>query len=393
MHGPCSHAHAGVLYANARSSIFRHAAGPATPRGGHDSDGGSEVDSDGGSEVGSERGSERDSELDSERGSARGSCTSTPSKPGPENGLYADLRELAARAPVFAAQAQFTVPGPVGEAYKPGRKAVDPVGGQDGEHWQLIYRSQCADLQIAQRIGAMASLPLLDNVGNVHPSVWAPKLFPNSVGRLTDTSLLAKSMWTQMEQQITDNKAMISQMDDMQTVPDWQYNYIKVHEDRLQQHTRRVYDISPAIMASMHECMFRVQPHFQNLGMSMSELAQSLRTQKGSALRAPPTAAYQYLEDADLSMRFLFRHHITRDFMCTIAGRVMNKQEVCNRPGSWASTKTRHDLTRDIDEALIRMWDDENLGATWMGELRQAVEAKHIPPSELWTILDHTKHQ
>jgi hypothetical protein len=66
---------------------------------------------------------------------------------------------------------------------------------------------------------------------------------------------------------------------------------------------------------------------------------------------------------------------------------------VCNRPGSWASTKTRHDLTRDIDEALIRMWDDENLGATWMGELRQAVEAKHMPPSELWTILDHTKHQ
>ena len=340
-------------------------------------------------------GSPRGSESGSERGTPRG----TPTK-RPNGDVYAELLDLAAHSPTTdggarhtasVSQAQFPAPGPVGAPYKPTRKAEDPV--DDGHHAQLIFQAQCADLQIAQRIGAMASLPPLDNVGNVHMSIWAPKLFPGSVGRLTDTSLLAKSMWTQMEQQITDNKAMISQIDDMKTVPDWQYKYIKVHEERLQEHTRRVYDISSSIMSSMHECMFRVQPHFQNLGMGMPQLAEYLRTVKTTAENTPATNEYMYLEDADLSMRFLFRYHITRDFMCTIAGRIMNKHEVCNRPGSWASTKTRHDLTRDIDEALIRMWDDDDLGATWMGKLKEAVSSKHIDSKLLWTILDHTRHQ
>jgi len=301
---------------------------------------------------------------------------------------YAEIQQNAMGDAAAGIPAQPSVP--MRETYKPTRQPVEYV---DDAHWHLIYKAQCADLQIAQRIGAMASLPPLDSVGNVHSGIWAPKLFPTSVGRLTDSTQLAKSMWSQMEQQITDNKAVISKMDDMQAVPDWQYNYIKIHEERLQKHTRRVYDISPSIEASMHECMFRVQPHFLNLGLDKKDLTRHLLDQKKRAMENTTFHQYKYLPDADVSMRFLFRHHITRDFMCTIAGRILNKQEVCNRPGAWASTKTRHDLTRDIDEAIIRLWDDDDMGATWMRELQDTISSNVWNEDNLWTIIDHTIHQ
>jgi len=154
----------------------------------------------------------------------------------------------------------------------------------------------------------------------------------------------------------------------------------------------RVYDISPAILASMRETMFRVRPHLSNMGLTVEDITSMLKTQQEQIQRKIPVwqrDQHAFVNDSELVMRFLFRSHHTRNIMVTIAGRIMNKHEVCNRAGSWASTKTRHDLTRDIDEAIIRLWDDGRMGAGWIDELRTKLRNE----VQRWEMLDHTAHQ
>lgn len=64
---------------------------------------------------------------------------------------------------------------------------------------------------------------------------------------------------------------------------------------------------------------------------------------------------------------------------------------VCNQPGSWASTKTRHDLTRalEINEALICLWDNDKMSSVWVANLKQYLDVDSVK----WEILDHTAHQ
>lgn len=288
----------------------------------------------------------------------------------------------------FAAPAQLGL-GAMGRPYKPERVKIEPIHDAHHEH---LYQAQCADLTIAQDIGAMAGMPPLDATGNVHQGLWAPKLFPMHVGQLTDSKQVAKSMWNQIDHMLEHNKAMINEVDDMNTVPDWNFNTIKAHEEKLKQHTHRVYDISPAILASMRETMFRVRPHLSNMGLTVEDINDMLLHQQRqmlSKLSAAQKADLRFVNASELVLRFLFRSLHTRNIMVTIAGRIMNKHEVCNRAGSWASTKTRHDLTRDIDEAIIRLWDDGRMGAGWIDELRDELRDK----IQHWQMLDHTAHQ
>lgn len=276
-----------------------------------------------------------------------------------------------------------------GQRYIPTRNPIDVI---DGNHSAKVYQAQCADLLIAQEIGAMAGMPPLDAAGNVHQSMWAPKLFPMHVGQLTDGKQVAKSMWQQIDAQLAENKSLINAVDDMAAVPKWSFQTIKTHEDQYKQHMHRVYDISPSIFVCMRDALFRVTPHMRNLGIPDDFVVGRLKRQQErlhTVLSTQHQAQFVFLKDSELLLRFMFRCSITQPFMNTIAGRLMNKHEVCNRPGSWASTKTRHDLTREIDEALIRLWDDDKMGSVWVASLKQYLDSDQIA----WEMLDHTAHQ
>lgn len=326
----------------------------------------------------SDRDIDRDIDHDSgsvhKRARAGGSPQSTASGPGAQQQMFSGWGSMV-----------------TGKAmpYTPG---IEKKLVADKVHHDYVYQAQCADLQVAQEIGAMAGMPPLDGAGNVHPSLWSPKLFPMNVGQLTDSKSVAKSMWQQIDQQITDNKAVINQVDDMSMLPRWSFDTIKTHEEQFKQHMHRVHDISPAIFVCMRETLFRVTPYMRNIGLDHDELLQKLQKQKlkmQNSIRTDKAQHYHFVSESELVLRFLFRCSITRPFMTTIAGRIMNKHEVCNRPGAWASTKTRHDLTREVDDALIRLWDDESMGATWVSRLQDTLTNHTLH----WELLDHTVHQ
>ena len=51
-------------------------------------------------------------------------------------------------------------------------------------------------------------------------------------------------------------------------------------------------------------------------------------------------------------VRFLFRNEYTRHYMSRIAGKILQKREVCNKAGAYSAKQQRHDITQEKDDAV-----------------------------------------
>ena len=62
-----------------------------------------------------------------------------------------------------------------------------------------------------------------------------------------------------------------------------------------------------------------------------------------------------YGNEREMYMRLMFRNDVLGPYLCRVAGKLLQKQLVCNRSGSYSSTKQRNDVTQERDEALMQL--------------------------------------
>ena len=93
----------------------------------------------------------------------------------------------------------------------------------------------------------------------------------------------------------------------------------------------------------MQEAYDILKPALEELNINCTEMRQRLRSsEKENA----------YLNAEEGCMRFFFRNPITGHIFRKVAGKVLQKAEVCNKAGIYSAKIQRHDVTQLRDDAL-----------------------------------------
>ncbi len=220
-----------------------------------------------------------------------------------------------------------------------------------------IKNLKARDLEIALRIAGFAGLPTRDPRGNVLPSLWSKFYDQSTVGLLLERNDVRQLLLKQLDSQIRDRKALIENLETNDVVCNWILNFTKSWEEAYTKQKVAEYDISQMILSAMQETYFLIEPFLSKFPpqkmLSPHEIKLRISGLK-SVLDAESTDNSKDItlhSGTDASVRALFRSPLGLD-LCRVAGKVLKKNEVCNRSGSYSSRIQRNDIQRDVEYAL-----------------------------------------
>lgn len=247
--------------------------------------------------------------------------------------------------------------GAAGQVVPANNAQVFAVYKQSLDH--EVKELKAKDLEIALRIAGFAGLPTRDPRGNVLPNLWSKFYDESTVGLLLERNDVRQLLLKQLDSQIRDRKALIENLDSNDVVCKWILNFTQSWEEAYTKKKQAEYDISQMVMSSMQETYFLIEPFLSNYapqnGLRPREVKQRI-----TVLRDKLTEAQRQNKDlvdmtlhsgTDASVRALFRSPLGLD-LCRVAGKILKKNEVCNRSGSYSSRVQRNDIQRDVEYAL-----------------------------------------
>ena len=220
-----------------------------------------------------------------------------------------------------------------------------------------IKNLKAQDLEIALRIAGFAGLPTRDPRGNVLPSLWSKFYDQSTVGLLLERNDVRQLLLKQLDSQIRDRKALIENLETNDVVCNWILNFTKSWEEAYTNQKIAEYDISQMILSAMQETYFLIEPFLSKYpprrSLSPYEIKKRISEIK-SLVMAENTDSANLItlhSGTDASVRALFRSPLSLD-LCRVAGKILKKNEVCNRSGSYSSRIQRNDIQREVEYAL-----------------------------------------
>lgn len=223
---------------------------------------------------------------------------------------------------------------------------------------QKIETLKNRDLEIALCITGFAGLPTRDPRGNVLPSVWAKVNNQSQVGLLLERNDVRALLLKQLETQIRDRKALIEELDTNDVVCQWILDFTQAWESAYTKAAKADFDVSQQVLSAMHETYIMIEPflehHALQQGLHPSIIRQRvgrIRTSFEANSASPGISDLKLLTGTDAYTRALFRSAVGLD-LCRIAGKLLQKSEVCNRAGAYSSRVQRNDIQREVEHAL-----------------------------------------
>ena len=220
-----------------------------------------------------------------------------------------------------------------------------------------IKNLKARDLEIALRIAGFAGLPTRDPRGNVLPSLWSKFYDQSTVGLLLERNDVRQLLLKQLDSQIRDRKALIENLETNDVVCNWILNFTKSWEEAYTKQKVAEYDISQMILSAMQETYFLIEPFLSKFPPQKTLSPYEIKTRIVDLKSVLETQSTDNSKDitlhsgTDASVRALFRSPLGLD-LCRVAGKVLKKNEVCNRSGSYSSRIQRNDIQRDVEYAL-----------------------------------------
>jgi len=226
----------------------------------------------------------------------------------------------------------------------------------DGEA-QTRERLKAVDMDVAMSIAACAGLNTHDRLGNPNEEVWAPRNKASRTGKLVEAKDLRKLLLEQIKIQLAAKQDLLTEVENNSIVCQWIINYTEAWEKEYNKGVQEHFDIGRKVLSVMQDTLFEVKELLDVSPVSIAEL-------EGAVKRATEGEdAHQLFEGDDAVVRFLFRNVHTRFHMVRIAGRLLQKKEVCNRAGTYSARQQRHDITQEKDDAVRGLYnairDDE----------------------------------
>jgi hypothetical protein len=216
------------------------------------------------------------------------------------------------------------------------------------------------------------------------------------VGLLVERNDIRVLLLKQIEAQIREQKNSINLIEENDVICRWILDFTNAWEKVYTEKKQQNFDIAQTVLSAMNEALFAVEIFLEEYSAfkpsklrqkldlflkkytdetlankyqkfiqdSKSEqVAQNSRPQKRIkndddkqdkiVQHYSPYHPKQFLHTLDNAViRFLFRNPYFGMHMRRVAGKLLKKQEVCNKPGAYSAKVQRNDITQEVNEAL-----------------------------------------
>jgi hypothetical protein len=228
---------------------------------------------------------------------------------------------------------------------------------EDDDDEAVMARMKAVDLDIAMSIAACAGLLTHDKLGNPSEEVWAPRNAATRSGKLVEAKDVRKLLLEQIKLQLAAKQDLLTEIENDAVVCTWIKKYTAAWEQEYNKGVQEKFDIGRKILSVMHDTLFEVKELLNVSAVPVAEL------EAAAARAAAHDGGRRLFRGDDAVVRFLFRNVHTRFHMVRIAGRLLQKKEVCNRAGTYSARQQRHDITQEKDDAVRGLYnairDDE----------------------------------
>jgi hypothetical protein len=278
-------------------------------------------------------------------------------------------------------------------------------------HLQKIKR---IDMRIAVDVAGIANVAVRDANGNLLPIVWTRQSVSNEYDNATllTRDALQKHLQTFIDAGVKENIDILQKVEDPALLVDWVVRTAEYWEKRYAAKRDEKYDISQTVFSAMFEALGIEKVYeallmvgFQKVENQLQKNLQELRHGKNKYHRLLLT----YISDQQSTnthtelesffwmhrgfsaiVRLLFRADVIpnmREHLCMLAGKLLQKKEVCNKAGAYSSQRQRSDVVQELS-GQVRSF------INWLDYLPriQIQELLKLLESEEWIfyVIDHT---
>ena len=233
------------------------------------------------------------------------------------------------------------------------------------------------DMRIAVDVAGIANVAVRDGNGNLLPIVWTRHSVSNEYENATllTRDALQKHLQTFIDAGVKENIDILQKVEDPALLVDWVVRTAEYWEQRYAAKRAEKFDISQTVYSAMLEALglekVRAAMHDAGFDKVEQKVAQRMRelTSGGSKNRYH-RQLLQYVSAEQLApaleqlesffwlhrgfaavVRLLFRMDAMpdlREHLCALAGKVLQKKEVCNKAGAYSSQRQRSDVVTEL---------------------------------------------
>ena len=232
------------------------------------------------------------------------------------------------------------------------------------------------DQNIALDVAGFAGVPTRDARGNLLQSLWSKHYDTSNVGLLLERNDIRVLLLKQLEGQIKEQKDAINMLEENDVLCKWILQFTQSWEEQYNKSKMQFFDIGQLVLSAMKETFFLVEDFLEQYSPVQPSLMRTRlvavleRAQQGTlgvsvsiGLDADTHSTAQPAGDVDdlhvqlfgvedSLIRLLFRNEYFGMHMRRVAGKILKKQEVCNKPGAYSARVQRNDVTQEVDNAL-----------------------------------------
>lgn len=213
------------------------------------------------------------------------------------------------------------------------------------------------DKIVALDIAGLAGLPSRSSQGIIHSDIWTMHEDHKSIGQLMSAADVRKLLQQNIDLHIEAQKELLKKTEEHTVLVKWILEITKAWETEYSDAMQINFDIAQQILSAMQEAVFEIDKILQSSEISPYYIRQRI-------LQSPKPQSNLPVDSA--VVRFYFRNPYTSQIFTRLAGKILQKKEVCNKQGAYSSKIQRHDITIEKDQAIqaalnIFMIDDDRV--------------------------------
>ena len=276
-----------------------------------------------------------------------------------------------------------------------------------------LNQSKRMDMRISVDMTGIANCPVRDSNGNLLPFVWTRQSVCNEYDNATllTREALQKHLQNFIDAGVRENQELLQKVNDPALLVDWVVRTAEYWERRYAEKRNEKYDISQTVFSAMSEIVFETVWPMLTTDYDFDEVKNKL-LQKFEHLSCATANKYhahimQHISSSATAqerqlesffwlhrghnalVRLLFRADLTdlREHLCMLAGKLLQKKEVCNKPGTYASHRQRSDVLQEWCNCRrdFQMWCEQNAG-----DVRSQLLAAIDNEDWIFLVIDHT---
>jgi len=283
-----------------------------------------------------------------------------------------------------------------------------------GELMLRLQKVKRLDMRIAVEVAGVANLAVRDGNGNLLPIVWTRQSVSNEYENATllTRDALQKHLQTFIDAGVKENIDILQKVEDPALLVDWVVRTAEYWEKRYAAKRDEKYDISQTVYSAMFEALGidKVRDAMRECGFAAIEALlenniASLSTAKNKyhqqllkyVTDQQPDTAHAELESFfwlhrgyAAFVRMLFRADAIpnmREHLCMLAGKLLQRKEVCNKAGAYSSMRQRSDVSDELNTQVRSfLYFLDSLQPTHFAQLLHELQK----PEWIFYVIDHT---